>query len=352
MSDPAPARLEGRKITYENPKRILAQKGRRRMARIKKKISWGAICLVSLFLIAAVLLTAAPYLPFSIPDWRDLGRAVGLYSKAGDSVTFFNVGQGDCTLVQSGNFAALIDTGAAGVIDLPRKLRHMGISSLELVIITHLHDDHMGNLSVLLKQTTVKRVIMGSPISLDDANQSLYQEALDDAADRNVPVEGPRLNEPVAVGNYTIEILGPFQSFAEENNRSLAVRVWDAHSSFLLTGDMQAEAENHLLQFCPERLKADVLKVPHHGSATSSTPAFLKAVSPAYAVFNVFAGSQSLPNTEVLERYRSAGIGIYRTDQNGSITFSYDNQTNRLTGKAEDGVCSTLSTGLKAKRQF
>ena len=72
------------------------------MARIKKKISWGAICLVSLFLIAAVLLTAAPYLPFSIPDWRDLGRAVGLYSKAGDSVTFSTWGKATARWFKAG----------------------------------------------------------------------------------------------------------------------------------------------------------------------------------------------------------------------------------------------------------
>jgi competence protein ComEC len=110
----------------------------------------------------------------------------------------------------------------------------------------------------------------------------------------------------------------------KDNNRSCVLRVASQFGSLLLAGDIERMAEDHLLQTQPNRLTSDVLVVPHHGSKTSSTDAFVGTVKPAAAIFTVgYRNRFGHPKPEVLARYQQAGSEIYRSDQDGALMLDF-----------------------------
>jgi competence protein ComEC len=118
---------------------------------------------------------------------------------------------------------------------------------------------------------------------------------------------------------------------SQANNRSIVLKITYKNHRFLLTSDIEKEAEDRLVQSGKD-LRSHVLKVPHHGSRTSSTPKFLEEVRPSHAIFTVgLRNIFNLPNSKVLDRYRELGCRILRTDQNGSITFETDGEDLRVT---------------------
>jgi len=243
------------------------------------------------------------------------------------TLTVLDVGQGLAVVARTHSHALLYDTGpryteeadAGGRIVAPY-LRAAGLPRLDAMIVTHQDADHSGGALSILQ--TVPTAWLAS--SLPEGNAILAQRARDaEVAARCVA--GQRWEWD----GVTFTLLAPAAALYEiprqkPNDLSCVVRIDSSHGSALLTGDLEARGELDLVRRGPDLLKADVLLVPHHGSLTSSTPAFIAAVAPEIAVYTPgYRNRFGHPRPEVVLRYDAAGIRTYRTDYDGALTFTF-----------------------------
>src|SRR5216683_1757721 len=252
-------------------------------------------------------------------------------------VTFLAVGQGDAAVVQlPGGRALLVDGGGdlrglappgadvGSRIVLPA-LAELGVSRLDAVVLTHPHPDHAGGLFAVLDQLRVGELWVTGETGPGRLGELLRERA----RARGVPVREPA---PGAVekGGVRIEILrSGWHASRSTNDNSLVLRLVHGSVAVLLAGDVEALAEAELAQSGRD-LRADVLKAGHHGSRTSSTDAFLRAARPAHVVFSVGAHNPfGFPHFEVVDRARSLGAAIWRTDA-GAVTAVSDGHTIEL----------------------
>lgn len=245
------------------------------------------------------------------------------------TVHFIDVGQGDSILlITQPGLTVLIDGGtrAAGQT-VVNYLKAQGVKELDMVIGTHPHEDHIGGLISVLAAFPVRRIIdAGVPhttITFDDYLTQIERQV--EAG--HCTYETPEGQEVKLASNVTLRVLGPDRPMSSLNDASVVARVDFGSTSFLFTGDAELEAEQLLLAR-GVNLKADVLKVGHHGSRTSTSQAFLNAVAPTHAVIQVGAGNRyGHPTEEVLERLAGAGVNIYRNDLHGTVVFTSDGAT-------------------------
>jgi competence protein ComEC len=233
-------------------------------------------------------------------------------------------------VVDAGGFPGSdFDTGAAVVAPYlaTRKIMH-----LEAVAMTHAHPDHSAGLPALLRRYRPREFWWtGSP-----GRGEAWTRLEDALRDTGVP----RRLVDTGVGVRDVAVLHPPPGWptSDLNDSSLTLRVVHGARRVLLTGDVEARAEGAMLGR-PDALAADVLKVPHHGSRTSSTPRFVASVAPRVAVISVGADNRyGLPSPEVEARYRARGTCILRTDRCGAVTIVTDGR--RLDVTATRPGCS------------
>ena len=244
------------------------------------------------------------------------------------AVYFVDVGQGDCTLIQACGKNILIDSGEYAEYDNVREfLDDHGVKTLDIAYITHPHSDHMGCMYKLLRKFGAGEVIMPDiPDELTPENIT-YTALLDVIAEKDIPLTEAKPGRTIELGeSCRLEILAPVGTYEDLNNISAAVKFVYGSTSFLICGDIEAEAESDILASGAD-VSADVIRTPHHGSSSSSTYAFIRAVKPRYAVFSVGTDNDyGHPHAQVIEHYRTYGAQIYRTDINGDITFITDGE--------------------------
>lgn len=241
-------------------------------------------------------------------------------------ISFLYVEQGDAILIETPQQKVLIDAGpshpdprlGAAARHLWPTLQRQGIHHLDTVFVTHAHEDHYGGLGLLLEKLPIDQVIAAPRWSGEHAHLKLLRQLLQPPVELNIPRPGQRFD----LGREVfLEVLAPLSAHhEEENDRSLVLRLTHGNLKILFTGDIEAEAEAELTQHYGSTLAADILKVPHHGSRTSSTPAFLAAVQPQLAVIS--AGQNNRfhhPHSEVVERYHQAGIALKQTQRDGAV---------------------------------
>lgn len=240
------------------------------------------------------------------------------------AVHYIDVGQGDCQLIVAGDTRILIDSGEAIYADrVINYLSQMGFRRLDYVIATHQHEDHIGGMSKILDTFTVGKFIM--PEVPDDMlpMSKEFESLLDVIESRGITAEYSQQLSIIRLNNDAyLEFLAPVHNdYSALNDYSVVCRLVHGERSFLFTGDAQRAAESDLVN-SGENLRSDVLKVGHHGGTSSTTPAFLEAVSPRYAVISVGKGnSYGQPKTEVLERLTKHNCEIYTTMHSGTIVF-------------------------------
>lgn len=242
-------------------------------------------------------------------------------------VHFLDVGQGDSALI-------LGPTGEAALIDggnredgqaIVNYLKEHGVRELSLVISTHPHEDHIGGLKEVLEAFPVKQIIdSGVPHT-----SKTYENYLLTIDKLNIPFNIAAPGETFSLGKEVfLQVLGPINRKRDElNNMSVVLRLTYGQTVFLFMGDAEADEEKDLLKAYSANglLQANILKVAHHGSFSSTSWEFLKAVHPQEAVISVGAGNDyGHPHEETLQRLEKAGIKIRRTDVEGTIRFGSD----------------------------
>jgi competence protein ComEC len=242
----------------------------------------------------------------------------------GLEVTFLAVGQGDSIVLSSGGHLAVVDGGGVpGGADPGQRivvpfLKHLGARQLDLVALSHAHPDHALGLPAVLEAFPTARVWL--PAAAGDGE--LVRDLVDAAGDARVD-EVSTGAPALWLGEARVEVLAPPEDatgLATENDRSLVLRVEHGSVRFLLSGDVEAAGERLL-----EPGLVTVMKAPHHGSDTSSTPDLLAKARPRHVVFCVGRENRfGFPRAAVVERYRALGARCYRTDVDGAITFHSD----------------------------
>lgn len=243
-------------------------------------------------------------------------------------VTFLSVGHGDAIVVSSRGHHALIDGGGVpegsdtGTRFVLPFLRARRIERLDLAVLSHAHPDHALGLISTLEQVPVDRLWIPAE-GVAGGGGPLVHDLI--AAAGNAEVEEKEAGEDgLRIGDVEFQVLGPprDQTFLEgENDRSLVVLLKHGEVTFLLTGDIETEGERAVGDLGP----VTVMKAPHHGSETSSTPEFVAATRPRYVVFCVGRRNRfNFPRPPVVERWKSVGARCHRTDLDGAITFISD----------------------------
>ncbi|MCX6003339.1 MAG: ComEC/Rec2 family competence protein [Chloroflexi bacterium] len=237
-------------------------------------------------------------------------------------VYFLDVGQGDCEIVRYQDATMLIDAGTnASATLLVSTIKSMGISKFDVAVGTHPHEDHIGGLDAVINNFSIGKLYMPKVTT----TTKTYTDVLAAIKDKGYTVTTPISGSTFNLGDAQCTILAPnSQNYEDMNNYSIVIKVTYGTTSFLFTGDAQALSEEEMLAE-GYNLKADVLKIGHHGSDSSTTPQFLKAVSPQYGVIEVGKGNDyGHPHQTTLDKLAAANIKVYRTDLNGTIIFRCD----------------------------
>lgn len=295
------------------------------------------------------------YLKISfIPSTITVLRACGLAPKPDyvlsdgeTSVTFIDVGQGDCTLIRTNDKTVLIDSGekenASIVISF---LRYSEISKLDLVIITHPHSDHCGSMSTVLQRFNTDLVLMPELNSEWSLDVPMYSKIMNVITEKGIECREPEPGEIFTLSDDSyLQIVAPVEkTYDDMNESSIAATFFHGDNSFLFMGDIGFEGEYDIIDSGAD-IDVDVLKVGHHGSAGSTSLEFLRYVTPETAVFLVgFDNSYGHPKKVVFDRLIDAECyTTYSTMNNGSIVFVSDGKSLNVLTEKNDSVVLTDS---------
>jgi len=238
------------------------------------------------------------------------------------TVTFINVGQGDSTLIQQGGSAILIDTGVyAQRQNLLNELDALGVTSLDCVIATHPDSDHIGSMDVIIDTYDVKRVMMPNIT----ANTVAFEKMLQSIDRKGLRIDHPVPGKSIQAGKIKLDILAPNSAkYPDDNDYSIVTRLQWGKNSFIFQGDAETLSEKEILGK-GFNVSADVIKVGHHGSVSSTSEEYLNAVHPRMAVISCGAGNPyGHPHQETLDKLNARNIAVYRTDTMGTITMRSD----------------------------
>ena len=209
------------------------------------------------------------------------------------SVHYIDVGQADCALLECGGQYMIIDGGNVDDSDLVvTYLQDQGVEQLHTVVCTHAHEDHVGGLAAVLAVYPTEQIL--SPTRT--YSSACFDDFLYYADQQDIAITIPDPGDSFYLGNAEVTVLGPVKSYADPNNTSIVVKVKFGDTSFLFTGDMEKDAETDMLDYGMD-VSADVLKVGHHGSSTSTGYRFLYEVDPEYAVISVGTDNKGITTT-------------------------------------------------------
>ena len=264
-------------------------------------------------------------------------------------ISALDVGQGDSILVDlpdgkvmlidgGGLVGSPVDTGARVVLPALRARRR---SRIDVAVLSHPHPDHFTGLVATLDALEVGELWETGEAEHRGGGPDGVKHIVDGARRRGIPIRRPSdlCGRPRDFGGATVEVLAPCPGVRDErgaNDNSFVIRIAFGRRAALMTGDAESEAEASLVALDPSRLAADLLKVGHHGSRTSTTPAFLSAVSPRAAIISCGVRNRfGHPHVETLQKLTAAGTQILRTDRGGEWRWETDGDTVTLARAVE-----------------
>ncbi|AIS53527.1 ComE operon protein 3 [Thermoanaerobacter kivui] len=234
-------------------------------------------------------------------------------------VSYIDVGQGDSILVETpSGKTMLID---AGIPEMGNKvvnyIKSRGISKIDILVGTHPHNDHIGGIPDVIRNFKIGRFYMPKVTT----TTKTFEEVLKTAKSEGISINVTKAGVSLDLGNgITAKMLAPNSTHYDDlNNYSAVIKLTYGNTSFLFTGDASAKSEEEMLNKGYD-LRAEVLKVGHHGSSSASTLEFLKAVRPKYAVISCGRGNDyGHPHRETMKKLKTLGITVYRTDECGTV---------------------------------
>ncbi len=242
------------------------------------------------------------------------------------TIHFLDVGQGDAILLRLPEGDVLIDSGPEDAESrLCRRLQALGVEELRLVVFTHPDEDHTGGGDGILERFSVEEIW----VNRTTAKNESFLRILELAEDRGIPVQAVTVGEMLAGEDFSLHVLYPISTPRddEDNNAgSILLRLVFGETSAIFMGDAGVEEEDKLLSmYGALQLSAELCKLGHHGSSTSSGRAFLEAVAPEYAVISCGAGNPfGHPHGAVIGMLEALDIQILRTDLEGELVFAGD----------------------------
>lgn len=242
-------------------------------------------------------------------------------------VIFIDVGKGDSILVKAPNGKSmLVDAGKSiASASVTSRIKSEGFYKIDVLVGTHPHGDHIGGMNAVINSFDIGKMYLPKVASTTEHLDNLLATMKNKGLKADTAKAGDSIDlDP----DLKVDILAPKRdSYQDENDYSIVIKLTYKNTSFLLGGDASAVSEGEMLAAGYD-LKADVLKVGHHGSYKSTSADYLKAVSPRFAVISVDAGNDSgYPTTNTLNKLAAANVQVFRTDKNGTITASSDGNT-------------------------
>ena len=235
-------------------------------------------------------------------------------------VHFIDVGQADSTFIELGNGQTMLIDAGLGGDDVVNYIRNLQYSSIDFVVATHPHDDHIGGMATVLDSFEIGKMYMPR----QEHTISAFTNMLDVIENKEIELHEAKAGVNITTsGIIKIDILAPFsESYSNLNNCSAVVKLTYGETVMLFTGDAEQVIETQLLN---SDIDADVLKVGHHGAGSSSAQSFIKAVSPEVAVISCGEGnSYGHPHADTLAILNEVGADIYRTDEQGTVQVTAD----------------------------
>lgn len=250
-----------------------------------------------------------------------------------------DIGQGDSIVLNiPGEKAVLVDTGKITKSSSKAKntiipfLLNQGIMMIDFLIITHFDGDHSAGAEYLIKKGFVKNLIISKHY---DVTQNYAQKTIEAAKEKNIRIFWAKNKDILQFENIQLKFMAPLEDvvFKNRNNNSIAFKLIYKDFEMFYTGDLERKAEKAVLNSIDKNnLTADILKVAHHGSASSSMDKIIKAITPKEAVISVGKNNYGLPDNKVLKRLNDNNIRIWRTDQKGAIIIKTDGYRYNING--------------------
>lgn len=272
-------------------------------------------------LITVVVLFIVAFIYTNITDIANKNE--NFSAKENLCVSFMDVGQGDSSFIEFPNGKCmLIDASIKDAGEnIEEYIKSRGFKKIDYVVATHPHSDHIGGMKYIAENFEIGEVYLTEAVT----TTKIFIEFLETIKEKGITVNKAKKGQKFSQGDVLVEFLGPVSDTYEDlNNWSAVVKVTYKDTAFLFTGDVERLAEYELIN-SGQSLKADVLKVAHHGSDSSSSGKFLKAVNPSVCVISCGKNNDyGHPHKETLDRLKSVGTEIYRTDLNQTVVITSD----------------------------
>ncbi|WP_252247829.1 ComEC/Rec2 family competence protein [Clostridium sp. ZS6] len=257
-------------------------------------------------------------------------------------IHYIDVGQGDSELIQIGDKNILIDAGCNDSKAL-NYLKSSGINKLDYIIVTHPHEDHIGGMATIINTFDIGEFYAPKVTHTTRTFENMVKAL----QNKGVKIIAPKVGDTLTIGNATMQFLAPNSDKYEElNNYSIVTRLKYGNKAFIFTGDAESLSEGEILSKQLD-IQADVLKLGHHGSYSSTSNEFLNKVNPKYAIVSCGKNNDyGHPHKQTTDKLNKKGIEIFRTDTNGTIIATCDgNNISFITNQIGNNLNTIPNTG-------
>ncbi len=257
------------------------------------------------------------------------------------SVYYLDVGQSDCTIVTCDGKVLMIDTGTVNQVHKIREsLFSLEVNTIDYMVITHQHDDHMAGASQLMDEYEIKNVVMPKLSSINSVDSLTYQDLINKIAVKSIKPIAVSAGDAFMLGTAKVEILSPIKQDKNLNNMSVVIKITYGDTEFLFQGDSESTVEKQILRSGAD-IDVDVIKIGHHGSNTSTSDSYIDAVSPQYAIVSAgIKNDYGHPSFPVIDRLHQNNVEIYSTSYNGNIIVNSDGNNISIIKEYENDLFS------------